>query len=172
MRQAGVIAAAGLVALKNGPRKMAGDHTTAKSLARGLASIPGVSLDPASVQTNIVFFDLDDTLSTAHFLAAAASGGAVPGYPSMTVPTAAELDVSVGTTTSATFSKLVEALSRCRIGSYSGYRLRAVTHHQVTDADVEALLKGAAAAAALLRAPAKGSATPTGDRSRRSSFAR
>lgn len=172
MRQAGVIAAAGLVALKTGPRKMPGDHTTAKSLARGLANIPGVQLDASTVQTNIVFFDLEDTLTTAHYLAAAASGGFVPGFPSMSVPTAAELEVTAGTTAATTFGKLVEAISRCRIGSYSGYRLRAVTHHQITDGDVEALLKGAAAAAALMRVPTKGATTPTGNRSRSSSFAR
>jgi len=58
MRQAGVLAAAGLVALENGPQRLQEDHDNAQFLARHLAEIPGIGLDPAKVQTNIVIFDL------------------------------------------------------------------------------------------------------------------
>ncbi|WP_298436749.1 low-specificity L-threonine aldolase [Geobacter sp.] len=55
MRQAGVLAAAGIVALTSHVARLAEDHAHARLLAEGLASIPGLSLDPAQVQTNMVF---------------------------------------------------------------------------------------------------------------------
>ena len=58
MRQAGVLAAAGLVALEKGPKRLQVDHDHAKLLATGLAAIPGITLNPAKVQTNIVIFNL------------------------------------------------------------------------------------------------------------------
>jgi threonine aldolase len=58
MRQAGVLAAAGLVALEKGPKRLQEDHDNAQFLARRLAEIPGIGLDPSKVQTNIVIFDL------------------------------------------------------------------------------------------------------------------
>ena len=57
MRQAGVLAAAGLVALEQMVDRLAEDHENARVLANGIAEIPGLSLDPATVRTNIVFFD-------------------------------------------------------------------------------------------------------------------
>jgi threonine aldolase len=59
MRQAGVIAAAGIVALEHMVDRLADDHANARRLAEGLADIPGISLDPGRVQTNIVYFDLE-----------------------------------------------------------------------------------------------------------------
>ena len=61
MRQAGVLAAAGLVALEETPPRLAEDHANARRLAEGLAELPGVRLDPARVQTNIVIFDVAET---------------------------------------------------------------------------------------------------------------
>ncbi len=58
MRQAGVLAAAGLVALDEMLPRLAEDHATARRLAELLADVPGIDLDPASVETNIVFFRL------------------------------------------------------------------------------------------------------------------
>ena len=58
MRQAGVLAAAGLVALEKGPKRLQVDHDHAKLLATGLAAVPGITLNPAKVQTNIVIFNL------------------------------------------------------------------------------------------------------------------
>ncbi|MFN3652052.1 MAG: threonine aldolase family protein [Armatimonadota bacterium] len=54
MRQAGVLAAAGLVALRSMTERLAEDHQHARRLAEGLAEVPGIEIDPASVETNIV----------------------------------------------------------------------------------------------------------------------
>lgn len=59
MRQAGVLAAAALVALNEMIDRLAEDHENARILAEGLANIYGVCIDPARVQTNIVIFELD-----------------------------------------------------------------------------------------------------------------
>jgi len=58
MRQAGVLAAAGLIALEEGPGRLHEDHANARLLAEALAGMPGVALDPATVETNIVIFQL------------------------------------------------------------------------------------------------------------------
>ena len=54
-RQAGVLAAAGLLALTDMPAKLAQDHANARRLAEGLAKLPGIELDLTRVQTNILF---------------------------------------------------------------------------------------------------------------------
>lgn len=59
MRQVGAIAAAGVVALEEMVDRLADDHVNARLLAEGLASIPGIRIDPSTVMTNIVIFDLD-----------------------------------------------------------------------------------------------------------------
>ena len=61
MRQVGVIAAAGLIALEKMTGRLEEDHVNARLLAQGLAQIPGIRLDPERVQTNIVVFDIQDT---------------------------------------------------------------------------------------------------------------
>lgn len=61
MRQAGVIAAAGLVALEEGPKRLHIDHENAQLLAQGLAKISGIRIEPQKVQTNIVIFDIAKT---------------------------------------------------------------------------------------------------------------
>ncbi|MCA1566380.1 MAG: low specificity L-threonine aldolase [Acidobacteria bacterium] len=61
MRQAGVIAAAGLVALEESPKLLHLDHANARRLAAGVAELPGVKIDPERVVTNIVIFDIADT---------------------------------------------------------------------------------------------------------------
>jgi threonine aldolase len=58
MRQAGVLAAAGLIALEDGPKHLADDHANARLLAEALAHTEGVKIDLASVETNIVIFRL------------------------------------------------------------------------------------------------------------------
>jgi threonine aldolase len=57
MRQAGVIAAAGIVALEEMVDRLADDHANARLLAEGLATVPGIGIDPSLVQTNILFFE-------------------------------------------------------------------------------------------------------------------
>jgi threonine aldolase len=61
MRQAGVLAAAGLIALEEGPKRLHEDHANASFLGEGLAQIAGVKIDIATVQTNIVIFDITGT---------------------------------------------------------------------------------------------------------------
>ena len=63
MRQAGIIAAAGLVAFDEVLPTLAEDNRRARTLADGLAEIPGIVLDPETVETNIVFFSLADDVS-------------------------------------------------------------------------------------------------------------
>jgi threonine aldolase len=58
MRQAGVLAAAGLIALEKMPLRLHEDHANARMLAETLAQIPEVEIDPRAVQTNIVIFSL------------------------------------------------------------------------------------------------------------------
>jgi threonine aldolase len=65
MRQAGVIAAAGLIALRNSPTRLHIDHENARLLAEGLAKIPQIRIDPAKVKTNIVICDCSQTAKTA-----------------------------------------------------------------------------------------------------------
>ena len=57
MRQAGVLAASGIVALTEMIDRLAEDHANARKLAEGLAEIPGLSIDPAMIKTNIVYFE-------------------------------------------------------------------------------------------------------------------
>lgn len=65
MRQAGVIAAAGLIALEKSPARLHIDQENAKRLAEGIAEIPGLTLDPKKVRSNIVIFDCSKTGKTA-----------------------------------------------------------------------------------------------------------
>jgi len=65
MRQAGVIAAAGLIALEESPKRLHEDHENAQRLAKGLAALPGIAIDPKKVATNIVIFDVQGTGKTA-----------------------------------------------------------------------------------------------------------
>ena len=81
MRQAGVLAAAGLIALDHGPTRLQDDHDNAQVLAKRLADIPGIALDPSKVRTNIVIFTVKPSgLSASEFLTQIAAQGvlAVP----------------------------------------------------------------------------------------------
>src|SRR5919109_2961853 len=69
MRQVGVLAAAALVALEEGPKRLHIDHENAAILARGLANIPCIRIRPEKVQTNIVLYDVNETgITSAEFL--------------------------------------------------------------------------------------------------------
>ncbi len=65
MRQAGILAAAGLIALDTMVDRLADDHANARRLAQGLANIDGLTVDPDSIQTNIVIFDVDQSVGMA-----------------------------------------------------------------------------------------------------------
>lgn len=67
MRQAGVLAAAGLIALEKMPERLNEDHDNARALAQGLADIRGIRVDPESVMTNIVIFEIEADLPSAIF---------------------------------------------------------------------------------------------------------
>jgi threonine aldolase len=70
MRQAGVLAAAGLVALEESPAALAADHANARYLAERLSSLPAIKIDEQRVRTNIVIFDISPLgVSTAEFRA-------------------------------------------------------------------------------------------------------
>ena len=59
MRQSGILAAAGIVALNEMPKKIVKDHQNASTLAKGLNAISGISIDLEKVKTNIIYFKLD-----------------------------------------------------------------------------------------------------------------
>ena len=65
MRQAGVIAAAGLIALEKSPGRLHIDHENARLLAEGIAQLAGLKIDPAKVVSNIVIFDCEKSGKTA-----------------------------------------------------------------------------------------------------------
>ena len=76
MRQAGIIAAAGIVALEPMVDRLQEDHTNARLLADGIADLPGVVLDPETIKTNIIYFDLNDAaIESADFLTVLAAKG-------------------------------------------------------------------------------------------------
>jgi threonine aldolase len=80
MRQAGVIAAAGIVALEQMVDRLQEDHDYARILAEGLAELPHVRIDLDTVQTNLVVFRLDpEQWTPAHFIAAMREHGVVLG---------------------------------------------------------------------------------------------
>jgi threonine aldolase len=92
MRQAGVLAAAGLVSLRSGVERLADDHRRARRLAEALAQVPGIVIDLETVQTNIVRFDVGGTgHSTTSFAeellptGVRVSGGAAPSGVRMVV---------------------------------------------------------------------------------------
>jgi threonine aldolase len=69
MRQSGVIAAAGIYALENNVQRLAEDHANARVFAEGVAGLPGIGLDPATVETNIVIFDVATATQSATAIA-------------------------------------------------------------------------------------------------------
>jgi threonine aldolase len=82
MRQAGVIAAAGVVALETMPQRLAADHANARLLAESLATVPGLRVDLERVRSNMVYFDVaDDVPLDAAELCRRASAGQVRMLP-------------------------------------------------------------------------------------------
>jgi threonine aldolase len=65
MRQAGILAAAGIIALKDHPAKLAEDHAGAKELAKSLGQIKGIVIDPGETEINMVFFKVPAALDPA-----------------------------------------------------------------------------------------------------------
>ena len=86
MRQAGVLAAAGLIALEESPHRLHEDHENARYLANRLADMPGIRIDPARVETTIILFDIAGLrLQTAAFSRELRSRGVLANGISTTV---------------------------------------------------------------------------------------
>ena len=76
MRQSGILASAGLLAVNEMTERLAEDHANAKLLANGLCALPGIEIDPVKVQTNIVIFDIAKTgIAPADFVASMKARG-------------------------------------------------------------------------------------------------
>ncbi len=101
MRQAGLLAAAAEYALDHNVDRLAEDHANAKRLAEALAELPGASVDLAAVETNILYFDLDESKGTAQAFADRLGDEGI------------------------------------RLFATGPHRLRAVTHMEVSPADVD-----------------------------------
>jgi len=109
MRQVGILAAAGLIALRDGPagmiERLADDHVNARRLADGIADMPGiVNLDPSRVRTDFVFFNIERPELRMRFLAALRDEGVLmidyPGSQRVRAVThygidAADIDVAI-----------------------------------------------------------------------------
>jgi threonine aldolase len=79
MRQAGILAAAGLIALEEGPARLGEDHANARLLAEALANTDGVSINLDTVETNIVVFRLTGGLKAAELAARLKARGILAG---------------------------------------------------------------------------------------------
>lgn len=77
MRQAGILAAAGLIALEDMPQRLHEDHSNAKLLAKALHNVEGLTIDPAEVETNIVIFGVET--DAASFVANLKQAGVLAG---------------------------------------------------------------------------------------------
>jgi len=75
MRQAGILAAAGIIALETMADRLAEDHANAKRLFQMLAAVPGITLAQSDVPTNIVMFELSPKASVGEFIKAVEAGG-------------------------------------------------------------------------------------------------
>ena len=82
MRQVGVLAAAGIVALRTMVERLADDHANARRLAEGAAQVPGLDIDPDKFRTNIVFVNLEEGMGTVpEFVGRLAQEGLKVSYP-------------------------------------------------------------------------------------------
>jgi len=110
MRQVGILAAAGIHALHHHVDRLVEDHDNARRLARGLALMPGIRLDPDQVVTNIVIFDVAETgLGARQVVERLASAGVlVIAFGPTTVRAVTHLDVSV-----TDIDRALEIMARC-----------------------------------------------------------
>ncbi len=81
MRQAGVIAAAGIIAIEKMVGRLAEDHESARQLALGVASIKGMKVDLSLVQTNIVMFEPPENMEATSFIKMMLGNGVLFTYP-------------------------------------------------------------------------------------------
>lgn len=95
MRQVGILAAAGLHALEHQRPRLAEDHTKAKRLAQGIAELSAFSLDPETVETNIVIFDVVDATALSVLGELQAEGVAMVPFGPSTIRATTHRDVSL-----------------------------------------------------------------------------
>jgi threonine aldolase len=113
MRQAGVLAAAGLIALLESPAHLGEDHANARLLADALGQLPAVQIDRARVQTNIVIFDVSTlNLSSSEFVNRLRSQGVLAGA---VTPTRVRL-VTHGNVSCADCGRAADALAAVAAG--------------------------------------------------------
>jgi threonine aldolase len=141
MRQVGVLAAPGLVALRDGAsgmiERLAEDHARASRLAEGISDLPGiVDLDPARVRTNFVIFrlrrDADARTGDAAWTGDARGGDAGDGHAEPSDGRAAFLE------------RLAQ--DGILMVPFPGRRIRAVTHHGIEDHHIDRVIAGVARA--------------------------
>jgi len=121
MRQAGIIAAGALYALEHNMARLAEDHENARKLARALVELPGLSIDPATVETNIVYFE-------------------VPSLPAALTKSASMATSGGSTAPASTPAKvLCDALKEQGVWMIpvGPIRVRAVTHLDVSAAQID-----------------------------------
>jgi threonine aldolase len=117
MRQAGVLAAAGLIALEESPKGLPEDHANAKLMAEGVAELPGIKIDPESVVTNIVMFDVSETgLSPDEICAQLRTRGILAAGFGSSIRMVTHYDVSRADIESLQHGK-IERLRRCADGT-------------------------------------------------------
>ena len=128
MRQAGIIAAAGIIALEKMVDRLHEDHRRASHLAKGLRNVPGVILDPGTPQTNMVFLNL---AQEAGSMGAGASGAGASGAGASD---AGAFDAGAFTA-DAVAARLAD--HGVLVGVTGRHRFRLVTHYWIEDADVD-----------------------------------
>ncbi len=115
MRQAGVLAAAGLMALEHGPKRLQEDHANARLLAEALSRIERVEIDLDAVETNIVVFRLTDGLSAADVVARLKARGiwmSAFGPDAIRLVTHLDVDRAACATAAQALAEEIEAAAR------------------------------------------------------------
>ncbi len=117
MRQAGVLAAAGLIALEEGPARLHEDHANARLLAEALSNMDGVAVDLDSVETNIVIFKLTGELSAAELVARLKARGVLAssvGPDAIRLVTHRDVDRAACVTAAEALTEEIESLVEAR----------------------------------------------------------
>jgi len=115
MRQAGILAAAGLIALEKGPARLHEDHANARLLAEALSHMEHVSIDLKSVETNIVIFKLTGGLKAADVVARLQARGILAsafGADAIRLVTHLDVDRAACVTAAAALAEEIEALAK------------------------------------------------------------
>ena len=154
MRQVGILAAPGLVALDTQVVGLGEDNARARRLGRALGGVQGLA-PQARVDSNIVYFALGESWSVGAWRAlaeACTQGGKTEVVDALSGLSAPVTAVPMGEEVSlaGAFIALLRALGNVKVGAYGTLKIRVVTHHQVSDEMVDRLVKCAGAAGRLL----------------------